>query len=357
MEKELIILVDDEKEILNSYRSLLGRWYIVETFPSGEELLKAIDRFDPALFVVDWLMPGIDGISLCRRIREDRRFDTVPIAFFTAIDPSLENMRLAFESGAQSFISKQSAPDFIVIQINTLVNYSLLLARLFRDQQLVFSVLEHDMSNLLTAVTAGVEILSRHPAFRDRELASQVRTVLSAGAGLRTLFLDLTEMLTFYRRQPPSPGEVESLAGIEEDLRSYLEHVDRKVKIDFPRSPELRCDRKILGRALYYQVRFIDNHLPAGAAISVRADRTGEGVSFSAGAKGSHRAAWSKYLNEKRGPEPAAHSHDLLFLEYVRHAARRHRATLSVVEERGRTDFRFSLPRDRDRREAAARRA
>ncbi len=343
-EKHLIILVDDEEDIRSSYRQRLEQRYAVCTFDSGRSLLKTLDQLDPSLFIIDWLMPGMDGLTLCRKLRDQRRFDPVPIAFFTGVDPSMENMQAAFHAGAQSFISKQATTDFIFIQIDTLVNYHLLLERFFSNQKLILSVLEHDMANLLTSVTAGVEILAMHSAFRNRELEHQTGTILKAAGNLRTLFLDLTEVLVFYSRELRAPEKTERLEGIMEDLRGYLETVPREVKLFSPGSMELPCDRNSLGRALYYQVRFIDHHLPAGLPITIGAVENNEGIIFTVGARGRFKTVWEKEIALRDGPGAADSHRDLLFIEYVRHAARLHRADFSVIEGNERTALRLIFP-------------
>ncbi len=77
-----ILLVDDDRFLLDSISRLLKQnGYVVRTAPSGEEGLNRINEHQPDLLVLDLGLPGVDGVSLCRRIRATWRF---PIIMLTA---------------------------------------------------------------------------------------------------------------------------------------------------------------------------------------------------------------------------------------------------------------------------------
>lgn len=104
-EKPVIVMVDDEKEFL----SLVGRWaapeYEFVGLTGGGGLLEEIESLEPSLVVLDVRMPGEDGFELCRRIREDRRFDDIPVLFLTGSredEDFLKNM----EAGGTAYLSK-----------------------------------------------------------------------------------------------------------------------------------------------------------------------------------------------------------------------------------------------------------
>lgn len=104
-EKPVILMVDDEKEFL----SLVGRWAALEYefvgLTGGGGLLEEIESLEPSLVVLDVRMPGEDGFELCRRIREDRRFDDIPVLFLTGSredEDFLKNM----EAGGTAYLSK-----------------------------------------------------------------------------------------------------------------------------------------------------------------------------------------------------------------------------------------------------------
>jgi diguanylate cyclase (GGDEF)-like protein len=74
-------------------------------FDNGSAALESALESNVAIALLDVSMPGLDGLTVCRRLREDPRFDSVPIVIVTGHDDS-EAIRQAFEAGATDFVSK-----------------------------------------------------------------------------------------------------------------------------------------------------------------------------------------------------------------------------------------------------------
>jgi len=341
--KRRLVLVDDDPAIRSLFRVKLGGIYDIRVFGSGSELRSALGSLDPDLILIDWLMPETDGLSLCREIRRIRRLDPVPIAFLTGVDPSPANIEQAYRAGAQSFISKTSSFEFIVIQIGTLADYHELLSRHFRNRVLMLSALRHDLGNLLTGVTAGVETLALHPAFRDRLLRRQAGDVLAAARALRTLFLDLREALADGGGESGPGRKAERLSDVFGDLAGYLEGWPRKTTFAFPESGAVGCLRRPLARALYYLARFFDNHLSEGLAVLVRAEPEGGGFRFSVRGRGHFREAWERAERGETADGAAVSTHDLFFAAYVGNALRRHGSAAVLREDGEETEASFHL--------------
>jgi CheY-like chemotaxis protein len=79
--------------------------YDVDAEPDGAEGLRALERARPDLVILDIMMPGIDGLEVCRRIKSDPRTRSIPVLMFTALsgDDDVESGRTA---GADRFINK-----------------------------------------------------------------------------------------------------------------------------------------------------------------------------------------------------------------------------------------------------------
>jgi DNA-binding response OmpR family regulator len=83
-----ILLVDDEPAILGAFQLLLeGEGYRVVTALNGETALAVAAAERPNLIITDWMMPRIDGVELCRRLRKDAQFAAVPIVMVSAASP------------------------------------------------------------------------------------------------------------------------------------------------------------------------------------------------------------------------------------------------------------------------------
>ncbi len=101
-----ILAVDDDPEVLGT----LGRFLKRESFDfklasSGPEALTYLETVTPDLIMLDVIMPGMDGIMVCSRIRASTRFSTVPILFLTA-KGSTDDVVDGLDAGADDYIIK-----------------------------------------------------------------------------------------------------------------------------------------------------------------------------------------------------------------------------------------------------------
>ncbi|MFY9222537.1 MAG: response regulator [Blastocatellia bacterium] len=106
LESAKILIVDDDLEGQKVLGYLLSKYgYKIEFADNGEEGLKKAQEIQPDLILLDIMLPGIDGITVCQYIRHDERIAKVPILMVTALEDS-NSRRLAIEAGADDFISK-----------------------------------------------------------------------------------------------------------------------------------------------------------------------------------------------------------------------------------------------------------
>jgi DNA-binding response OmpR family regulator len=101
-----ILAVDDDPEVLGT----LGRFLRRESFDfklasSGQEALDYLNDTTPDLVMLDVIMPGMDGITVCTRIRAENRFATVPVLFLTA-KGSTDDVVEGLDAGADDYIIK-----------------------------------------------------------------------------------------------------------------------------------------------------------------------------------------------------------------------------------------------------------
>lgn len=113
-----IFVVDDEvniRELIKKYLEKEG--YKVTLFSNGEHVLSELGRLDPDLIVLDIMMPGIDGLELCKEIRKK---SDLPIIFVSARDEEFDKI-LGLELGADDYISKPFSPRELVVRIKTIL--------------------------------------------------------------------------------------------------------------------------------------------------------------------------------------------------------------------------------------------
>ena len=101
-----ILVVDDEPfnvEYLD--QELTDRGYAVEVAYDGAEALAQVAASPPDLILLDVLMPGVDGIEVCRRLKDDDGTRLIPVIIMTALTDQESRVR-GVEAGADDFLSK-----------------------------------------------------------------------------------------------------------------------------------------------------------------------------------------------------------------------------------------------------------
>ena len=145
----VVVVADDDPEILEVLRiNLMGEGYDVTTARDGHEALETIARLRPELAILDIMMPGMDGIEVCRRIRMDTQLKYLSVILLTA--RVLPRDKLAgLGAGADDYITKP----FDIDELLARVQVALRRARKLRDL------------NPLTRLPGNVEIheeITRH---------------------------------------------------------------------------------------------------------------------------------------------------------------------------------------------------
>ena len=101
-----ILVVDDDPRLLHvvsMYLSIEG--YDVDTAPNGEEGLQRLEALRPDLVILDVMMPGIDGLEACRRIKSNPETRQIPVVLFTALSRT-DDVESGRAAGANRFINK-----------------------------------------------------------------------------------------------------------------------------------------------------------------------------------------------------------------------------------------------------------
>lgn len=108
--KEKILVVDDEKDILEliSY-NLSKNGYRVETVTSGEDALEKIKENDYDLIILDLMLPGVDGLDICKIIKSDKHKSGIPIVMVTAKSEEADKVA-GLEIGADHYVTKPFSP-------------------------------------------------------------------------------------------------------------------------------------------------------------------------------------------------------------------------------------------------------
>jgi two-component system phosphate regulon response regulator PhoB len=119
-----ILIVEDEKEIRELLVfTLLRDGYEVIEAETAEVALEKIDNRLPDLILVDWMLPGMDGIDLAKRLRRDELTADLPIVMLTARGEEADKLK-SFAGGIDDYITKPFSPRELLARVKALLRRS-----------------------------------------------------------------------------------------------------------------------------------------------------------------------------------------------------------------------------------------
>lgn len=117
MKSKLIYIVDDEKKIRDLVSTYLQKeGYDVQSFEDGESAFTQFKQIPSDMLIIDIMMPGMDGYTLCRELRKTSE---VPIIIVSAKDEEIDRI-LGLELGSDDYISKPFSPRELVARVKTI---------------------------------------------------------------------------------------------------------------------------------------------------------------------------------------------------------------------------------------------
>jgi signal transduction histidine kinase/DNA-binding response OmpR family regulator len=156
-----VLVVEDNEDILELMQRLLNNDYQVSTATNGKEALVMLEHEKIDLIVSDIMMPEIDGVELCRLVKNNIEYSHVPIILLTAKTDEKDRAD-AYESGADAFISKPFNLNVLHARIRNLLKNRERVAHDFKSQ-LVFDMKEMNITNIdETFLQKAIDCVNRH---------------------------------------------------------------------------------------------------------------------------------------------------------------------------------------------------
>lgn len=124
MANECILIVDDEEDVLELVRYNLDKnGYKVETATSGEEAITAARNKLPDMVILDLMLPGIDGLEVCKKLKSDLKTEPIPIIMLTAKGEE-SDIVTGLELGAEDYLTKPFSPKVLIARIRRILHRS-----------------------------------------------------------------------------------------------------------------------------------------------------------------------------------------------------------------------------------------
>lgn len=121
MPKPRILIVDDEKNIVEAVRySLEKEGFRALIAADGARGLELARRELPDLILLDWMLPEMDGLEVCRQLKQDRRTHAIPVIMLTVKSQETDKV-LGLEMGADDFVTKPFSPRELLARIKAIL--------------------------------------------------------------------------------------------------------------------------------------------------------------------------------------------------------------------------------------------
>lgn len=169
-EKPVILLVEDNKEILAYLNKELKTSYTILRAGNGAEALEILDQENVQLVLTDIMMPIMDGLALCKRIKTDILYSHIPVIFLTAKN-ALDSKIQGLKNGADAYIEKPFSLEFLMVQIRNIL----------KNRKII--------QNYLTN-SSGSTLMDINVSAPDKDFISQLNTVIYENISVIDLNVD-----------------------------------------------------------------------------------------------------------------------------------------------------------------------
>lgn len=116
-----ILLIEDDISLTELIRyNLEHEGYEVQNATDGEDGLLMAEEVSPDIILLDWMLPNLSGIEICRRIRRSEELANVPIIMLTARTEEADRIR-GLDTGADDYITKPFSPRELIARINAIM--------------------------------------------------------------------------------------------------------------------------------------------------------------------------------------------------------------------------------------------
>jgi two-component system, OmpR family, alkaline phosphatase synthesis response regulator PhoP len=131
--REQVLVVEDEVNILELITfNLTKEGFLVRGVTTGEEALRSIRAEPPSAILLDLMLPGTDGIGVCRRVRAESATASIPIMMVTAKGDEADIIR-GLDAGADDYLTKPFSPRVLVARVRALLRRASRVAKVPAD--------------------------------------------------------------------------------------------------------------------------------------------------------------------------------------------------------------------------------
>lgn len=232
VEPNKILVVDDVSENLQVIGKILNEHnYDISFSQDGRHALTILDDIMPDLILLDVAMPIMDGFEVCRQIKQNKKYQLIPIIFLSAKTDEKKIVE-GFSIGAADYITKPFKSSELLARVKThielkhsrdiILNNNQKLIKLNQMKDKFFSIIAHDLKNPFTSLFLSSELLLR--LLRDRNIEKAISRAITIKNTTRSANELLENLLTWSRNQlgdiPFQPVDVSLYDMVESIIKS-----------------------------------------------------------------------------------------------------------------------------------------
>lgn len=248
LSKARILVVDDQPINVHLLKRMLEREdMVVRTAQNGQECLDEVAREIPDIILLDVMMPGMDGIEVCRRLKQFEEFKAIPIIFISARS-SKEGRLEGLDSGAVDYITKPIDLDETLARIRTQLRFlainrqNIELQKRLGEARRVATIgaitrgLAHNLNNLLGVTVGYVELIR---TFHDQPEKVQKNAAMLDRAIMR--IVDLVKQVSYVAVETQLPTTEIRLYQL---LQNAVARYQQDYQVNGP--VEIEADREVM---------------------------------------------------------------------------------------------------------------
>ncbi len=270
-----ILIVDDEPNNFDVIEALLDNEdYDLNYASSGYKALERLEIFHPDVILLDVMMPELNGIDVCKKIKSNPQWKAIPIIMVTALT-SKEDMAQCLDAGASDFLSKPVNGLELRARIKSMIRikqqYDDLQSLLQMREDMVHMIV-HDLRNPLTTILLSSELLS-DPHLPESRKPEKIERITRSGHRLQSLIDSLLIMAKIEAGKMvlkyTSADLNKMCVSVVEDFEAIASQKKLELGLNLPESKLVNIDlpvfRRILDNLLSNAIKFS----PANSQITV----------------------------------------------------------------------------------------
>lgn len=284
--RSTVLIVDDVTKNLQVVGTMLRTaGYAIIVATSGAEALEGLRVQLPDLILLDLMMPVMDGLEVCRRLKADSATAQIPVIFLTASN-EMEHLVAGFQAGAVDYVTKPfNAPELLArVRTHLELKHARQRLREMNDEKNEFmGIAAHDLRSPLTALKGYLEMIADDPEMDRQEIQTLAERMITATRRMVEMVEQLLNANAIergeikVRLQPCDLSEI--LKGVVESFRTRAQAKQQTIHLrEEPGTGRAMADFNLLVQVLENLVSNAVKYSPPGKSINVRLKRGAEGL-------------------------------------------------------------------------------